>query len=476
MKKIILSLFIGLTLHFNLLSQDTSFVEVWAFYGENAPEWFTDGSEVEEGDNSFGGVERGIAYSEYSGHLYVSSRHAEDTDNDGILDQGEPHVYILDPLTGKAPMIGVSQLLTQGITSSDPDFGGGYPLNSVVTTPDGSIFASNMTLASGPDIVGDDNAVTVKAFRVYRWSWEQDVPKMIINYDEGGYRIGDKFSVHGNWDTEAAIYAAPGDADKVLRWTVSGGVVASEPEVIVLKGITNAGTSITVADVPSKEDWMYVSGKGFMPTLFTTEGENLTQVQISTADMPSSLLAGRIHEFGDRLFMAMFSGDQSAFVFDITKHGENVTDADVIGYTPAFGVKFDNAYGEGAVDMAVIEDSLHVFISAPSNGIACYKLRGMSASGPTSISRSFTDSYAVSVYPNPATTEATVKYTLPVDAKGAVAVKIFDMNGKFVSITADKAKPGKQEMRINTQNLESGTYIYQVVYGNKIGKGKLLVK
>ena len=472
-KSLLLSIIFSLLLLHQGFSQgDISFVEVWAHYAENAPEWFTDGSEVEEGDNSFAGVERGIVYSDYSGHVYVSSRHAEDTDSDGVLDQGEPHVYVLDPMTGEAPPFGVSQLLTTGITSGEPAFGGGYPLNNVVTTEDGSIFACNMTLASGPDIVGEDGAVTVKAFRVYRWSWEQDIPTMIIDYKEGGYRLGDKFSVHGNWDTEAQIYAAPGESNKVLRWDVNAGVVSEEPEVITLQDISNAGTSITVADVPSKEDWIYVSGRGFMPTLFTTEGVNLTQVAIDTEGFPGTPVAGRTHEFGGKLYMAMFSDDQSAFIFDISKHGENVTDADVIGFTPSFGTEFENAYGEGAVDLATIDGQLYVYICGPSNGIACYRIDGLE----TSVERYETNEFAVSAYPNPATDQATVSFTLPSDANGAVSVKVFDLSGKFMGVVADKAQPGKQEIHLDVSNYPSGTYMYQVVYGNKTSSDKFIVK
>jgi len=183
-------------------------------------------------------------------------------------------------MTGLPPAFGPSKLLTSGITSKDQFYGGGYPLNNVTCTEDGSIFACNMTLASGPDIVNTETGgVTVKAFRVYRWSWEQDIPSTIIDYKEGGYRLGDKLSVVGNWDTKAYIYAAPGESNRLLRWTVTAGVVASAPEVITLQDVTQAGTSITVAAVPGKEDWIYVSGKGFLPNLFTTEGVNLTQLE-----------------------------------------------------------------------------------------------------------------------------------------------------------------------------------------------------
>ncbi|MCK9208799.1 MAG: T9SS type A sorting domain-containing protein [Salinivirgaceae bacterium] len=473
MKNFLLSIFtIVIAFCFKGYSQEINFVEIWAKYGDSAPNWFTDGSEVEQGDNSFGGVERGIVYSDYSGHVYVSSRHAEDTDSDGTLDQGEPHVYILDPMTGEAPAFGPSKLLTANITSADQYFGGGYPLNNVTCTEDGSIFACNMTLASGPDIIGETGGVTVKAFRVYRWSWEQDVPQCIIDYKEGSYRLGDKFSVVGNWETQAYIYAAPGESNKLLRWSVTAGVVASVPEVITLQDVTQAGTSITVAAVPDKADWIYVSGKGFLPTLFNTAGVNLTQVGITAAGLPSSVIAGRIVKFDNKLYMGMFSGDQSAFVFNISKHGENVTDADIIGFTPTFGTRYDNAYGEGAVEFGKIDNQLYVYVCAPSNGIACYRIDGLVSLKERMVTKDF----QLSAFPNPANDYTQVSFTLPGDARGAVSVKVFDITGRFMGITAGKAQGGEQVMEINTSNLAPGTYMYQVVYGNRIGIEKFIVK
>lgn len=451
---------------------DTAFVEVWALFGENAPAWFTDGSEVEQGDPSFAASERGIVYSDVSGHVYISSRHPEDVDKDGTLDWGEPHVYIVDPETGAPPLFGLAQLLTSGIRSSDEFFGGGYPLNNVTVSDDGSIFACNMTLASGPDIVSE-GGVSVKAFRVYRWSWEQDIPQVVIDYKEGGYRLGDKFSVLGNWDEVAYIYAAPGESNKLLRWKVTAGVVDAAPTIITLQDITNAGTSITVADVPGKSDWIYVSGRGFMPTLFTTSGVNLSQVAISTENMPGTPVAGRIIEFGGRNYMGMFCDDQSAFVFDITKQGENVTDVDVIGYSPTFGTVYENAYGEGAVEFGIIDNQLYIFVCAPSNGIACYRIDGINH---TSVEKVISNTFNISAYPNPAADFTTIRFTLPMGATEAVAVKLYDMSGRFMGITAGKAEGGPQEIRINTSTLSGGQYIYQVVYQNEINIGKLIIE
>lgn len=479
MKRLLLLSFVAFfVLIGKLAAQDTSFVQLWVNCHDsaNAPSWFTDGSEPDlpNGDNSWAGTERGIVYNPIDGYLYVSSRHADDSDGDEQLDQGEPHVYVLNPLTGETSVDAVS-LSTLGITSANPSaFGGGYPLNNVTVDESGQIFACNMTLASGPDIEGTDGAITVKAFRVYRWSWIFADPELVIDYKEGGYRLGDKFSIIGNWDEEAWIYAGPGESTKVLRWHVVSGVIDATPEIINLQDIAGAGTSITVAPSHSNDDWIYVSGKGFLPTLFHTDGTNLSQVAITAGDLPSSVLAGRTIEFAGSVYMAMFSSDQRAFLFDISKNGENVTDADIIGLTPVFGTKFANAYGEGAVEMGIIQDSLHIFICAPSNGIACYKVRGIGQGGGTAVKRIEAD-FEVTPFPNPATDFINVRFTLPNTADGAVAVKIFDMSGKFMGIHANEAHAGTQELRVPTSHLAPGTYNLQVVHGNKISSNNLIV-
>lgn len=447
-------------------------VPVWVHCHDsaNAPAWFTDGSEGELSP-AFAATERGIVYNPIDGYLYVSSRHAEDTDGDEVLDQGEPHVYILDPLSGEAPAFGLSQLLTMDITSDGQYYGGGYPLNNVTVDESGQIFACNMTLASGPDIVGDDGAITVKAFRVYRWDWQQGIPQTIIDYKEGGYRLGDKFSIIGNWDTQAYIYAGAGETTKLLRWSVTAGVVAETPEIVSLGDIESAGTSITVAPVPDKDDWIYVSGKGFLPTLFNVDGTNLSQVALSPEIFPASVLAGRTIEFGGQLLMTMWSSDQSAFVLNISKHGENVTDVDVIGFTPVFGTKYDNAYGEGAVEFGVIDGNLYVYACGPSNGLACFRVDGLNNIKEKKV----TNEYQVSAYPNPATSVANIAFELPQGAKGAVSVKILDMSGRLMRMNFDKAVGGKQELQINTAELSAGTYVYQVIYDSKISTGKLTI-
>lgn len=473
MKKTLLLSTMILGMLAGLVAQDTTITEVWTKFGGSAPDWFTDGTEAtEHGENSISGVERGIAYNAVDGNLYVSSRH-----HVGENYWCEPHVYVLDPMTGETPAFSRVELSTDGIRSDSPDgFGGGYALNNVHCSEDGYILASNMTLASGPDIPSPTGGnPTIKAFRVWDWSWSEAAPRLIVDYKEGGHRLGDKFSIIGNRETGGTIYAGVHQTNKLLSWNISSeGIIDSEPTEIVLDGIANAGTSITVAPAHSNDDWIYVSGRGFLPTLFNkTDGSNLSQIAILGTEFSGSPLAGRTIEFGGRVYLALFSDIQAAYIIDITKHGENVTSADIIGYTQPFGAKYGNAYGEGAVDMGVIDNELYVFVCGPSNGIGAFRIDGINH---VNVEKKFSESFDVSAYPNPAKDHTSIRFTLPQDANGAVAVKLFNMSGQLVGFSPTIAQGGTQEMDLDLSMIEAGQYIFQVVHGNEISTGKLLIK
>lgn len=80
----------------------------------------------------------------------------------------------------------------------------------------------------------------------------------------------------------------------------------------------------------------------------------------------------------------------------------------------------------------------------------------------------------VTLFPNPAKDEATVKITL--DNNADVSVKIFDLLGKMVSVAAEKhMDKGEQEISVNTMNLKNGQYFVQVTANEKVTKIKLVV-
>jgi hypothetical protein len=452
MKKSLLVCFALLGYLATYAQQDTSFTQVWARYGATKPSWFSDTANTEA---SFVGCERGIVYNPVTGHVLVASRAL-----------GIPNVYIVNALTGAD----LGELVNMGMLPGEEMEGGGYPLNNVTMSDDGQIFACNMTLASGPPLIMGEKSY-LKAFRVYRWEYEEGLPEKVIDYAEGGYRLGDKFSVVGDYTSDAYIYAGPGESSKILRWRVQGGILNPVPETINLQDVLSAGTSITVAPIPGS-DRFYVSGKGFLPTIFKADGTNLTQIKI-TANV--SRIAGRIAEFNGRLYMCMFEGSQNGVVIDITAGGENVADSNIILTTPKLGNNF--VYGEGAVGFAEINDSMFLYVCAPSNGIACYKLNALGKRN-TGIhyNNDMAKTWNVTSFPNPATDFIQVGFQLPAGVKGNLSLDLFSINGQQVKVMDRAAVPGAQKLELDVRDLPSGTYFIRMKNESNVAVQKVVIQ
>ncbi len=427
----------------NLSAQKGSFETLWerTSLDGTRPDWFSDGVDDGSGDPAnYFGTERGIAYSATTGHLYVCSRKLK-----------QPSIHIINPLTGED----IGDLITLGIEAGGDFDGGGYCLNNITTTEGGQIVACNMTLASGPTVDG-----VIKAFRVYKWSYESVAPEKILDYQEGGYRLGDKFSVFGDLSGEATIFALPADGNKVLKWTVSGGIVNQTPEIITLAGVTSVSTSPSAELVPGTSN-MYVMGRGFIPTYFTADGTNLTQLALST---PFTAHGGKIAKINNELYMAMYQGTggdyQRAVLINITDHGENVTDDDIYGYTTSLGNTI-TAWGEGAVELKIIDDTMRVFVCAPDIGIAGYKAVDLIA-GTENIA---TDKFNMNIYPNPCSYETTVEFFVPQEFNKGITLSIYDLTGKIIK-TYTNLSNRNNKIVFNTENLSNGLYFCKLKAGN----------
>lgn len=77
------------------------------------------------------------------------------------------------------------------------------------------------------------------------------------------------------------------------------------------------------------------------------------------------------------------------------------------------------------------------------------------------------------VYPNPATTEATISFTLKQSTK--LNVQLTDMQGRVVYAATKKCAPGNNELTVPMQQLAAGIYIYSLLgeTGELLGKGKV---
>lgn len=80
----------------------------------------------------------------------------------------------------------------------------------------------------------------------------------------------------------------------------------------------------------------------------------------------------------------------------------------------------------------------------------------------------------VSVFPNPLADNMHFSYELKKDAK--VKLNIFDIAGRLVNTLIDENQTaGKQQLDFDASNLNAGIYYYQLIVGDYISSGKLIV-
>ncbi len=80
---------------------------------------------------------------------------------------------------------------------------------------------------------------------------------------------------------------------------------------------------------------------------------------------------------------------------------------------------------------------------------------------------------AVKVYPNPASSSATLEYSLTDDTE--VIISVFNINGKLIMSEKQSQSAGTHQHSIDVSNLPRGTYITSIHTGQAIKTGKFVV-
>lgn len=82
--------------------------------------------------------------------------------------------------------------------------------------------------------------------------------------------------------------------------------------------------------------------------------------------------------------------------------------------------------------------------------------------------------FATTVFPNPFSETAAIKFTLPEDK--FVAVSIYDLNGKHIATLLQKyLNAGEHSVEFNAEGLESGVYFYSIQAGDINDSGRLVI-
>jgi len=84
------------------------------------------------------------------------------------------------------------------------------------------------------------------------------------------------------------------------------------------------------------------------------------------------------------------------------------------------------------------------------------------------------NTYALSVYPNPANTNATVSFSLNKEA--AVSINVTDLSGKVVYMNTLGTVNGTQSVNVTTDALKSGVYMVNVTVDGNVSTQKLVIR
>ncbi len=315
-------------------------ISLWqrAVSTSNLPTWFgTD-------------TERGLAYGRTSdGTEAVNDRVFVVSRSGGVL-----NVRILDANTGND----VGTLNVTGIS------GGTFALNDIGVTEDGKIIGANLTT----------NAST-SPFKFYFWNNETSVPDTLFTYLGDAVRLGDKFTVVGNYSAGTAeIWAASATTGqhKVYKWTMTGGVFNPVPQVIsCTPAITSGIGSATVGPLPNGD--FYWNANGQNARKYQANGTEIGVIPGALVSTGSNAIR-YLGTVGNDEYIATFSygtGNNNARVLRIPNG--NSADAVLYGVTPSMG-SAANANGAGDVDFQYNNDlTVNVFVLATNNGIGAYR-------------------------------------------------------------------------------------------------------
>ncbi|AFH48558.1 Hypothetical protein IALB_0846 [Ignavibacterium album JCM 16511] len=386
----------------------------------NLPSWF--GADTE----------RGLAYGKTSDvteaindRVYVVSR------SGGVL-----NVRILDAATGND----IGTLNTTGIS------GGTFALNDIGVTEDGKIIGANLTA----------NAST-SALKFYYWNNESSVPDTLFTYLGDAVRLGDKFTVVGNYSAGTAeIWAASATTGqhKVYKWTMSGGVFNRVPQVILCSdNLATAIGSAAVGPLPNGDFYWNANGQnarkyqangtliGIIPGTIISTGTNAIRY---------------LGSVGSDEYLAVFaygSGNNNARILRIPNG--DPTAAVLYGVTPTLG-SATNTNGTGDVDFKVNNDlTVTVFVLATNNGIGAYTT---DASIPVELTGFVANVIERDVLLNWSTATETNNLGFEVERKTS------DNNSwkKIAFIKSAGTTTEPQQYTFRDARLESGSYSYRL--------------
>jgi Domain of unknown function (DUF5018) len=265
-----------------------------------------------------------------------------------------------------------------------PDATGNLFLLGTATDNQGTIVASNLR-------VGD---AALSKWRVFKWTNKDATRTTLFEYPTPvGYRLGENLAVVGNVATNAIVYTPGGgfqtQNNKVLKFTITGGVANLTPTEITLAGVTVMGNAPDVYPVSAAANAnIIVAGTGIGGIAeYTSAGvlvgklpESL-KTDAATAMLFVFALDVKPFEVNGRKVIATTATDFTTnaanagflYLIDYTDGWENIKASNIkrAPFTPANNIN-TNFNGTGGVDVVVSGNTATVYALITNFGIGAY--------------------------------------------------------------------------------------------------------
>lgn len=374
---------------------------------------------------------RGFAYSKPNERLFVVSR------------TGGLGIYVLDALTGQH----LKNLDVTGIT------GGTFPLNLIDVSPQGHIFANNLTL----------NATT-GAFKIYMWENEDAAPVVIYEGDVNAtaFRFGDSFRADFT-DGASTLYAGGSGNPNLAKFTVDLTAKTVTNVTVFNFGAPNNEVLRAVrgiAPIPG-EDAIWVNEYDYnLRKMNTSTGALFGVVDAAVFPTKESLWVDYV-KVGTTELAAVFPANltaagQTASIIDLAT-------GDEIAYTAAG----PNGNGNGAGGPLFDGARQRMYVLATNNYIAAYDISAY-FSDPVSVDREEELPQVFKLeqnYPNPFNPSTQISFSLPVES--AVELSIYSITGqKMATLVNETRAAGQHTVSFDATNLSSGVYLYRLTAGS----------
>ena len=208
-------------------------------------------------------------------------------------------------------------------------------------------------------------------------------PVKVLEYAQTGQRIGDKFTVEGNWQN-GKLYFYSMTSSKVFIFSISSGVISSEPTVITLSDAPGPYVGVYKKFSDSEYIW---TGAGKLPKVFDASGNLVLAVTDgSNYSIPTHDIA--FFDYNEQkymLFVTLANQYQDAYINIQEINTSTLVEAlnapagkGKISIADPSGNEVTankNGNGVAGLDVRTIDGVVYAAVVVPGSGISLFEIR-----------------------------------------------------------------------------------------------------